>query len=138
MRKPKMTLHGNTNGRVCILYMGHWFHHPNKIIWFLKIHKLSQISKQIPDMFVLIWMHFSWWFQIYSLNSRILNFLNIFWHFWTFSEIIHCRLLTTWKGLVLIIITLPGLYTGRIGSSQKPSKAWRKSCMFSNGWVAIM
>ena len=37
--------------------------------------------KPIPGMFVLIWMHFSWWFQIWAWNSKTLTFLTNVWHF---------------------------------------------------------
>ena len=33
---------------------GHGFHHPYKIVLFLKIFEISHISKPIPGMFVLI------------------------------------------------------------------------------------
>ena len=32
-------------------------------------------------MFVLIWMHFLWWSQIWSWNSKMVSFLNILWNF---------------------------------------------------------
>ena len=50
------------------------------------VTSLSQINEPIPGMFVLIWMHFSLWFQIWSWNSTILNF---FTNIVTFST---CRL----------------------------------------------
>ena len=49
---------------------------------------LLLINQPKLGMFVLIWMHLSWWFQIQFWNSRILTFLDIF---VTFST---CRLLT--------------------------------------------
>ena len=35
---------------------------------------ISRFTEPIPGMFVLIWMYFSWWFQIWSWNSTILTF----------------------------------------------------------------
>ena len=47
-------------------------------VCFLTISKIlmaiSQINEPIPGMFVLIWMYFSWGFQIRSSNSTILTF----------------------------------------------------------------
>ena len=34
---------------------------------------ISQINEPIPGMFVLCWMHFSRWFQIWPWNSRMLT-----------------------------------------------------------------
>ena len=46
-------------------------------------------------MFVLIWMHFSWWFQIWSWNSRILTY------FTNVVTFLTCRLHSpaAWKAL---------------------------------------
>ena len=56
--------------------MQNYFH----LLNFINFKKLiSQITKQILGMFVLIWMHFSWWFQICSWNFKMLTFLQIFW-----------------------------------------------------------
>ena len=52
----------------------------NLYVLFLKILWISQISKPLPGMFVLIWMYFSWWVQIKSLNFRVLKFVKQFWH----------------------------------------------------------
>ena len=46
---------------------------------------ILRINEPIPGMFVLIWMHFSYWFQMSSLKSRMLTFVNIFGHFWLSS-----------------------------------------------------
>ena len=46
-----------------------------------QILKNSHISKPIPGMFVLIWMHFAWGFQILSPDPRISKFLTLLWHF---------------------------------------------------------
>ena len=44
---------------------------------------ISQINEPILGMFVLIWMHFSMWFQIWSWNSTIQTFfLQILLPFW--------------------------------------------------------
>ena len=51
----------------------YWFNNPCKIVLFLKIIDISQISKPIPGTFVLIWVYFSWWFQIQSPNYKILT-----------------------------------------------------------------
>ena len=42
---------------------------------------ISRINKPIPGMFVLIWMHFSWWFQIWSWNFKIFIFLKVLGYF---------------------------------------------------------
>ena len=59
--------------------------------------QLFQVSiiKPIQGMFVLIWMHFSRWFQIKSWNSRMLTF------FYKFVTFLTCRLLASaaWKEL---------------------------------------
>ena len=56
------------------LASGHWFYDA-KCVLFSKISKpISQSTKPILGMFVLIWLHFSWWFQIWSINSRRLTF----------------------------------------------------------------
>ena len=51
---------------------------------------ISHITRPITChvMFVLIWMRFTWWFQIYHQNSTILTFFTILGTFWT------CRLHT--------------------------------------------
>ena len=52
---------------------------------------ISRISAPITGMFVLISMHFSWWFQIWSWNSKMMTFfLNILW----FCSLLTCRLPT--------------------------------------------
>ena len=49
---------------------------------FLNSLKISKpISKPILGMFVLIWMQFSHWLQIYSWNSTILTFFQILYNF---------------------------------------------------------
>ena len=50
-------------------------------------------TSPIPGMFVVIWMHFTWWFQIKSTNPRIC--------YRHFCEIWLCHLLTPalWKVL---------------------------------------
>ena len=66
---------------------------------------ISRINEPIPDMFVLIWMHFSLWFQIlWSWNSTILTF------FTNFVNILTCRLHSPaawktlrWRGCLSII-----------------------------------
>ena len=35
---------------------------------------ISRTNEPIPGMFVLIWMHFTLWFQIWSWNSKMLTF----------------------------------------------------------------
>ena len=54
-------------------------------VCFLKFLKkkslISQMNEPIPGMFVLCWMHFSWWFQIWSWIANILTFFEIFWKF---------------------------------------------------------
>ena len=47
---------------------------------------ISQINEPIPGMFVLCWMHLSWWFQIWPWNSTILTF------FTKFVKFLTCRL----------------------------------------------
>ena len=48
-----------------------------------QIFKFSQLSKPIPGMFVPIWMTFFIWIpnNSHQINSRILKYLNILWHF---------------------------------------------------------
>ena len=52
----------------------------------LKTYEISQrysgISRPILGMFILISMHFLWWFWILPPNYRILTFLNILPNFW--------------------------------------------------------
>ena len=50
------------------------------LLQFLKC--ISRINEPMPRIFVLIWMYFSWWFQLLSRDSTMLTFLTIFWHFW--------------------------------------------------------
>ena len=61
-----------------------WFYWV-KVIFLSQISDIlmciSRINEPIPGMFALIWMHFSWWFQIWLWNSTILKFINILWHF---------------------------------------------------------
>ena len=66
--------------------------HPYKIVLYHKIPEISQISKPVPDMFVLISMHFSQWFQIQS--KQILEC----WHFWKCCDTFYCCLLTSAGG----------------------------------------
>ena len=47
---------------------------------------ISRFTEPIPGMFVLIWMYFSWWFQIWSWNSQMLTF------FTKFVKFVTCRL----------------------------------------------
>ena len=56
---------------------------------------ISRIIEQIPGMFVLCWMHFSWWFQIWPWSSTMLTFFTKCVKFMT------CRLhsLAAWKAL---------------------------------------
>ena len=53
---------GGDQAEINVIYFarGHWFHHPYKIVVFLKVLEISLISKQIQGMFVLILLHFSW------------------------------------------------------------------------------
>ena len=44
---------------------------------------ILRINEPIPGMFVLIWMYFSWWFQILSWDFTTFIFLTILWHFLT-------------------------------------------------------
>ena len=57
---------------------------------------ISRINESIPGMFVLVLVHFTWWFQIWSWNSKMLIFFLIFFLCVQFST---CRLLTPamWK-----------------------------------------
>ena len=63
------------------------FHHPCKIVLFLKILEISHISKPIPGMFVLISMYFS--MVIPNIVTKFQNF-DIF---ETFVNCLTCRLL---------------------------------------------
>ena len=83
-----------TAGLCCIagqltLTTGHWFYWA-KMRLFSQISKIlrsiSQITEPIPGMFVVIWMHFPWWFQIWSWNSKI------FVIFEYFVKFLACRL----------------------------------------------
>ena len=47
---------------------------------------ISRINEPIPGMFVLIWIHFSLWFQIWSWNAIISTFLT------NFVKLLTCRL----------------------------------------------
>ena len=42
-------------------------------------------------MFVLIWMHFPWWFQIWSWNSKMLSFFWINGDIFGLSSALACR-----------------------------------------------
>ena len=68
-----------------------------KIISFLNVLKMSKTFSRfiepIPGMFVLVWMYFSWWFQIWSQNSVILTFFTKFVYFLT------CRLHSPPRGM---------------------------------------
>ena len=89
---------GPCNLHVNTYHAGHWF-------YWAKLRLLSQnsnisqvisgITKPKLGMFVLIWMHFSWWFQIWSWNSTILIF------FTNFVKCFTCRLHwpAAWKAL---------------------------------------
>ena len=55
----------------------------------------SRINEPIPGMFVLIWMHFSLWFQIWSWNSKM--FLPNLIHFWP----VVCTRLPCWHTIIL-------------------------------------
>ena len=58
-------------------------------IFFKILTFISRINESIPGMFVLIWMHFPWWFQICSWNYKMLTFFKII------VTILTCRLLTS-------------------------------------------
>ena len=59
----------------------------------LRFKAISRITKPTPGMFVLIWMHFSWWFQIWRWNLIILTFLTFLWDF----VFVVCSPLPGWK-----------------------------------------
>ena len=69
--------------------MEHWFYW-TKLYLFSQNSNISQvisgITKPILGMLVFIWMHFSWWFQIWSWNSTILIY------FTKFVKFLTCRL----------------------------------------------
>ena len=71
----------------------------SKIVLFSQNSNISQvisgITKPILGMLVLIWMHFSWWFQIWSLNSTILTFVTKLFTFLTYR--LHSP--AAWKAL---------------------------------------
>ena len=60
---------------------------------------ISRINEPIPGMFVLIWMHFSLWIQIWSWNATISTFFTNCVYFLT------CRLHSpaAWKALTLCL-----------------------------------
>ena len=66
-------------------HAGHWFYWAIFCL-FSQNSNISQfisgITKPIPGMLVLNWMHFSWWIQIWSWNSTILYLLRNWIHFW--------------------------------------------------------
>ena len=63
--------------------------------WHFNVY--SRINEPIPGMFVLSWMHFSWWFQIWK--STMLTFFTKYVTFMT------CRLHSpaAWKALTFWI-----------------------------------
>ena len=78
---------------------------------------ISQINEPIPGMFVHIWMHFSWWFQIWSWNSTILTFFTKFVKFMT------CRLHSpaAWKALRIFT----WFHVGYISRDTKTTKKYK-------------
>ena len=46
--------------------------------WNVNVYFTKQNNDPVPGMFVLIWMHFPWWFQIWSWNSKMLTFWKTF------------------------------------------------------------
>ena len=46
------------------LLRGYWFYDAKDCFSFLEILQNQRLFQPILGMFVLIWMHFSWWFQI--------------------------------------------------------------------------
>ena len=56
-------------------------------------------------MFVLIWMHYSWWFQIWLRKFRMLAFFSNFWELLDLSSAHACRIVRV--SSVLTSITQP-------------------------------
>ena len=81
----------------------HWFYWAN-VCLLSHISEIStaisRINEPISGMFVLIWMYFSFWFQILSWNSTIVIF------FMNFIKCLTCRLhsLAAWKALTMPLL----------------------------------
>ena len=90
---------------------------------FLKfqILYLSRINDPIPGMFVFIWMHFSWWFQIRLWNSKIFTFVENVGTFW------RCRLLTPAAWFYLLSRSIFAL-----------SNFWNFNCELMNQYQACL
>ena len=72
---------------------GHWF-------YFSQV--ISGITKPTLGMLVLIWMHFSWWFQIWLWNFTISKKITILFNF--LPSRLHS--LAAWKALRQLVMTL--------------------------------
>ena len=78
----KHNMMNKSSGKVLLtLRTLHWFYW-TKLCLLSHISNIlttiSRIIEPIPGMFVLIWMHFSWWFQIWSRNPTMLTFFTKF------------------------------------------------------------
>ena len=81
---------------VLTLRMRHWFYWAKKSMFVSQfseiITSISRFIEPIQGMLVLIWMHFSCSFQIWSWNSTILTFFTtFFWFFFELSSALACR-----------------------------------------------